>query len=106
MEIRHYLTVSGRDIYQAWLDDLKDVRARVAIQRRVDRLTAGNYGDHKFCRDGISELRIDVGAGYRVYYARAGRTILLIVCGGDKRTQAADIERAVKCWDDYQRRLP
>ena len=106
MEIRHYLTASGRDFYQAWLDDRKDMRARVAIQRRVDRLAAGNYGDHKFCRDGIWELRIDIGAGYRVYYARAGRTLLLIVCGGDKRTQAADIERAVKCWDDYQRRLP
>jgi putative addiction module killer protein len=106
MEIRHYLTASGRDLYQAWLDDLKDMRARVAIQRRVDRLAAGNYGDHEFCRDGIWELRIDVGAGYRVYYARAGRTILLIACGGDKRTQAADIKRAVKFWDDYQRRLP
>jgi putative addiction module killer protein len=106
MEIRHYLTVSGRDLYQTWLDDLKDVRARVTVQRRVDRLAAGNYGDHKFCRDGIWELRIDVAAGYRVYYARAGRTILLIVCGGDKRTQTAEIGRAVKCWDDYQRRLP
>lgn len=106
MEVRHYVTASGRDLYQAWLDDLKDMRARVAIQRRVDRLVAGNYGDHKFCRDGIWELRIDVGAGYRVYYARAGQSILLIVCGGDKRTQAADIERAVKCRNDYQRRLP
>ena len=106
MEIHHYLTASGRDIYQAWLDDLKDMRARVAIQRRVDRLAAGNFGDHEFCRDGIWELRIDVGAGYRVYYARAGRTVLLIMCGGDKRTQTADIDRAVKCWTDYQRRLP
>ncbi len=106
MEIRHYLTASGRDLFQAWLDDLKDMRARVAIQRRVDRLAAGNFGDHKLCRDGISELRIDVGAGYRVYYARVERTIVLIVCGGDKRTQTADIERAVKCRDDYQRRLP
>ena len=106
MEIRHYLTASGRDIYQTWLDELKDRRARIAIQRRVDRLAAGNYGDHKFCSDGIWELRIDVGAGYRVYYARTGRTILLILCGGDKRTQAGDIERAVKCWGDYQRRLP
>ena len=106
MEIRHYLTASGRDLFQTWLDDLKDMRARVAIQRRVDRLAAGNFGDHKLCRDGISELRIDVGAGYRVYYARMERTIVLIVCGGDKRTQTADIERAVKYRDDYQRRLP
>ncbi len=106
MEIRHYLTASGRDLFQTWLDDIRDMRARVAIQRRMDRLVAGNFGDHKFCRDGISELRIDIGAGYRVYYAKAGRTIVLIVCGGDKRTQAADIERAVKYWEDYQRRLP
>lgn len=106
MEIRRYLTASGQDLFQTWLDDLKDMRARVAIQRRIDRLAAGNFGDHKFCRDGISELRIDVGAGYRAYYARAGQAIVLIVCGGDKRTQSADIERAVRCWKDYQRRLP
>lgn len=106
MEIRHYLSASGRDFYQTWLNELKDMRARIAIQRRVDRLIAGNYGDHKFCGDGIWELRIDVAAGYRVYYARAGQTMLLIICGGDKRTQAADIERAVKFWNDYQRRLP
>ncbi len=106
MEVRHYLTESGRDLYQAWLDGLKDMRARVAIQRRVDRLTVGNYGDHKFCRDGVWELRIDVGTGYRVYYTQAGRTIVLLLCGGSKRTQKADIDRAVKYWSDYQRRLP
>ena len=106
MEIRHYVTASGRDLFQTWLDDIRDMQARVAIQRRIDRLAAGNFGDHKFCRDGISELRIDIGAGYRVYYAKAGRMLVLMVCGGDKRTQAADIERAVKCWEDYQRRLP
>jgi putative addiction module killer protein len=106
MEIRHYLTVLGRDLFQTWLDDLRDARARIAIQRRIDRLAAGNFGDHKFCREGISELRIDAGPGYRVYYAKAGQTIVLIVCAGDKRTQAADIDRAVTCWKDYQRRRP
>ena len=106
MEIRHYLTASGRDLFRSWLDDIRDMRARVAIQRRIDRLATGNFGDHKFCRDGIWELRVDVGAGYRVYYAKAGQAIVLMVCGGDKRTQTADIERAVKCWEDYQRRMP
>jgi putative addiction module killer protein len=100
------VTPSGRDLFQTWLDDLKDMRARVAIQRWVDRLSAGNFGDHKFCRDGISELRMDFGAGYRIYYAKVQQTIVLILCGGDKKTQAADIERAVKCLVDYQRRLP
>ena len=82
------------------------MRARVAVQRRVDRLAAGNYGDHEFCREGVWELRVDVGAGYRVYYAQAGRKIVLLLCGGDKRSQQADINRAVKCWNDYQRRVP
>lgn len=105
MEIRHYLTASGRDPYQDWLDKLKDMRTRINVQRRVDRVVTGNLGDHKFCRDGVWELRIDAGSGYRVYYAQTGQAIVLLLCGGDKRTQDADIDKAVKCWLDYQRRL-
>lgn len=105
MEIRHYLTSAGRDPYQSWLDRLKDLRARVAIQRRIDRIAAGHFGDHKPCRDGVSELRVDVGPGYRVYYARHDRAVVLLLCGGDKRTQASDIDAAVKYWMDYQRRV-
>lgn len=105
MEIRHYLTSAGRDPYQAWLDRLKDLRARVAIQRRIDRVAAGHFGDHKPCRDGAWEMRVDVGPGYRVYYARQAHTVVLLLCGGDKRTQASDIDAAVRYWIDYQRRL-
>jgi putative addiction module killer protein len=104
VEVRHYLTATGRDPYQSWLDRLKDLQARVAIQRRVDRIAAGHFGDHKSCGAGVWELRIDVGPGYRVYYARAGNTIVVLLCGGDKRTQQADIETAIKYWKDYQRR--
>lgn len=104
MEIRHYLTASGSDPYQRWLDDLKDLKGRVAIQRRTDRLTGGNFGDHRFCRDGVWELRIDFGPGYRVYYAQEGETIVVLLCGGSKRTQSTDINDAVKHWRDYQRR--
>jgi putative addiction module killer protein len=104
MEIRHYLSSTGRDPYQSWLDRLKDLRARVAIQRRVDRFAAGHFGDHKPCRAGVWEVRVDVGPGYRIYYARDGRTIVLLLCGGDKSTQAADVDTAVKYWMDYQRR--
>ncbi|MGH8480434.1 MAG: type II toxin-antitoxin system RelE/ParE family toxin [Gammaproteobacteria bacterium] len=106
MHIIHYLTVDDRDLYQDWVDGVRDIRARVAIQRRVDRLAGGSFGDHRFCREGAWELRIDVGAGYRVYYAQAGEALVLLLCGGDKRSQAADIDRAVECWRDYQRRLP
>ena len=64
----------------------------------------GNLGDHKFCRDGVWELRVDVGPGYRVYYAQAGQTLVLLLLGGDKRTQSADIDRAVDHWQDWNRR--
>lgn len=104
MEIDHYLTPDGQDPVQEWMDDLRDLRARVAILRRIERMRLGNFGDHKFCRDGVWELRIDVGPGYRVYYAQAGAVLVLLLLGGDKRSQSADIERAATYWQDWQRR--
>ena len=104
MEILHYLTASGDDPYQLWLDALKDLKGRVAIQRRVDRVEHGNFGDRKFCQDGVWELRIDFGPGYRVYYAQEGKSVVLLLCGGSKRNQSADIKNAVNYWRDYKRR--
>ena len=104
MEIDHYLTADGHDPVQGWMDAIRDMRARVAILRRIERLKLGNFGDHRFCRDGVWELRIDVGQGYRVYYAQAGQTLVLLLCGGDKRTQSADINRAADYWQDWERR--
>jgi putative addiction module killer protein len=78
--------------------------ARVAILRRVDRLTVGNFGEHKFLQDGVWELKIDLGPGYRVYYALEQTTVVLLLCGGSKGTQAADIAKAVRYWQDYQHR--
>jgi len=104
LEILHYLTASGDDPYQLWLDALKDLKGRVAIQRRVDRVEPGNFGDHKFCQDGVWELRIDLGPGYRVYYALEERNVVLLLCGGSKRNQSADIKDAVNYWRDYKRR--
>ncbi|KXW57288.1 type II toxin-antitoxin system RelE/ParE family toxin [Ferrovum myxofaciens] len=103
-EIRHYLTTDEKDIYLDWLRELRDVTAKIAVNRRVTRIELGNFGDHKFCRDGVWELRIDVGSGYRVYYAVSGKEIVLLLCGGDKRTQDADIDRACGYWQDWQRR--
>ncbi len=104
MELLHYLGPKREDVYQEWLDGLRDTRARVAIQRRVDRVASGNFGDHKFCRDGVWELRIDFGPGFRVYYALAGETIILLLSGSDKSDQRAEIDRAVGYWKDWQRR--
>ena len=103
-EIRHYLTADEKNVYLDWLRKLRDTTVRIAINRRVNRVELGNFGDHKFCRDGVWELRIDMGAGYRVYYAVAGKEIVLLLCGGDKRTQDGDIDRACEYWQDWQRR--
>lgn len=103
-EARHYLTPDGKDVFLDWLRKLRDVTAKIAVDRRVNRIELGNFGDHKFCRDGVWELRIDVGPGFRVYYAVADKEIVLLLCGGDKRTQDADIDRACGYWQDWQRR--
>jgi putative addiction module killer protein len=103
-EIRRYRTSDGKVVLSDWLRSLRDAKARIAIDRRIIRMELGNFGDHKFCRDGVWEMRIDVGPGYRVYYALAGTTVVLLLLGGDKRTQDADISRAEEYWRDWQRR--
>lgn len=104
MDVVRYITESGKDVFGEWLADLDDTRAAAKIVIRIDRLAAGNLGDCKPLGDGVWELRVDWGPGYRVYYAMAGRTRVLLLCGGDKRKQAADIKRAVEYWNDYKRR--
>lgn len=95
---------AGRDIFGDWLADLKDVRARAKVAVRIDRIATGNFGDCKALREGLYELRIDWGPGYRVYYAMIGRQIVLLLCGGDKRKQSSDIERAFEYLEDYKER--
>lgn len=103
-EIRHYLTTDGFDVFQDWLTQLRDKLPKMAVVKRVNRVEAGNFGDHKFCRDGVCELRVDIGPGYRVYYALAGKQVVLLLCGGDKGSQGADIDRACAYWKDWQNR--
>ena len=91
-----YVDDSGRDIFQEWFETLRDTTGREAIARTLYRLKDGNFGDHKYLRDGVNELRIHVGAGYRVYYSVVGSTDVVLLCGGSKRTQKKDIDNAVK----------
>ena len=105
MEIVHYTTENGSDPYQEWMDALRDTRARIAVLRRVDRAAQGNFGDHKHCRDGVWEMRVDAGPGYRVYYFQHGQTLVVLLCAGDKRTQDADINKAVACKTDFLRQV-
>lgn len=102
-EIRHYLTEDDKDVYLEWLKAQRDTVAKVAIVKRINRIELGNFGDHDFCRDGVWELRIDVGAGYRVYYAISSTDTVLLLCGGNKRTQTADINRACEYWNNWKK---
>lgn len=82
--------------YAQWLDGLRDINARARIQARIGRLATGNAGDVNPVGEGISELRIDYGPGYRVYFTKRGRELVILLAGGDKSTQAADIKAALR----------
>ena len=90
------LQIRKTETFAQWLDGLRDVRARARVQVRIERLAAGNPGDVQPVREGVSEMRIDYGPGYRVYFKRIGREIVILLAGGDKRTQAADIKTALR----------
>src|SRR5574337_1429446 len=94
LEARQYQTADGRTPFAEWLKALRDRQAVSAITALLTHLAAGNRGDWKSTGAGVLELRIDTGPGYRVYCGQDGKTLVLLLCGGDKRTQAKDIERA------------
>lgn len=104
MEVRYYVTEDGREPFVEWLEDLKGSKERGAIRARIVRLQLGNPGDSKPVGDGIWELRIDIGPGYRVYYAQSGKLTMLLLFGGSKRSQRSDIRLAKEYWQDYTRR--
>ena len=83
-------------VYRDWINGLRDRVARARIQVRVDRLVHGNPGSHRALREGVSELKIDVGPGYRVYFTERDGELIIVLAGGDKSTQRRDIERAIK----------
>ncbi len=84
------------ETFERWLLRLKDPRARYRINARISRISLGNFGDTKSVRGGVDELRIDYGPGYRIYYTRKGPVIIVLLVGGDKSTQEADIKKAVE----------
>ena len=84
------------DVFDRWLDGLRDVRARARVQARIERLAAGNPGDVQPVGQGVSEMRIDYGPGYRVYFKAIGQELVILLAGGDKSTQSADIKTALR----------
>lgn len=99
-----YQDRNGHKPYAEWLDSLTDRQAKARILVRVNRMAAGNFGDCKPLRDGVLELKIDIGPGYRVYLSRQGPLLVLLLCGGDKTDQSRNIERAIAYLKDWKQR--
>lgn len=102
--IHYYLTTDEVNVAGKWLRSLRDPIAKAKITTRISRFEKGNFGGHKPCRGGVWEMRVDEGPGYRVYYALATQQVVLLLCGGDKTTQDADIETAIEYWEDWKAR--
>ena len=98
------IEIRKTQVFEEWFVALRDRQARLRIQARIDRLMFANPGQHRMLTRGVCEMKIDHGPGYRVYYARAGERLILLLVGGDKRRQQADIGAAVEYWKDWKRR--
>jgi len=103
-KIDYYVTDSGRKPFKEWLEDLRDVHGRAKIRIRLDRARLGNLGDNRSVGEGVHELRIKCGPGYRVYYGLEDGRLILLLLGGDKSSQVKDITKAKEFWKNHQGR--
>ncbi|MEX2491298.1 MAG: type II toxin-antitoxin system RelE/ParE family toxin [Nitrospirales bacterium] len=103
-EIIYYVTAQGEEPFIQWLDGLSDRRSRNRIRTKIHRVSLGNLGDHKSVGDGVFELRLDYGPGFRVYCGFEGDALVVLLCGGDKSSQEKDIQLAQTYWEDYRSR--
>ena len=101
-EVVAFRTKAGQVPFEEWLNDLEDKRAVARVLARLARVRLGNLGDCKSVGEGVSELRVDYGPGYRVYLGQKGQTLVVLLCGGDKRTQDRDIRLARQFWQEYK----
>jgi len=100
-EIEIYETPEGKRPFSEWLDSLRDSKTQGKIQTRIDRVEEGNLGNYRSVGQGVCELKIDYGSGYRIYFGQIGSTVVLL-CGGDKNTQEQDIRKAQEYWEEYK----
>ena len=104
-EVRVYARSDGSEPFTQWLRRLRDEANRNRIRQRIARVRLGNFGDTRSVGDGVHELRIHAGPGYRVYFGREGDAVVILLCGGDKGSQERDIERAQDYWRDHRSRV-
>lgn len=100
-QIEIYCSTNGKKPFISWIESLKDKKIRYRVKERLDRIAIGNMGDCKSIRQGVSELRLDFGPGYRVYFGEENQKIIILLCAGDKSTQERDIKKAIQYWEDY-----
>jgi putative addiction module killer protein len=103
-QIEYYRRFDGHVPYEDWFRSLQDLQAKAIIRTRLNRVQVGNFGDCEPAREGVHELKIDYGPGYRVYFGKIGLTIVLILCGGPKKTQSKDISLAITYFAEYKKR--
>jgi putative addiction module killer protein len=101
-EIRRYVTFDDRVPFDEWFNSLGDTKAKNKIEAKLERVKLGNLGNYRSVGEGVCELKINSGPGYRIYFGQIGTTIVLLLCGGDKSTQDQDIPIAIEYWKDYR----
>jgi len=101
-EIQRYIASDGKNPYDQWFYSLRDINAQAKIISRLNRIADGNLGDYRSVGEGVCELKINYGLGYRIYFGQIGITIVLLICGGDKSTQDRDIRQAKEYWTNYR----
>lgn len=103
-ELEYYISTTGKIPFKEWLQGLRDVSGRAKIRVRLDRVRLGNMGDNRTVGEGVRELKVDYGPGYRIYFAQEGARIILLLLGGEKSSQDKDIKAAKEYWNDHKRR--
>lgn len=103
-QLEVYEAANGKRPFTEWLNGLKDRSGRIAIRMRLERLELGNFGKCRSLAEGVHELKIDLAGGYRVYFGMRGKICILLLCGGNKRTQESDIKKAKEYFADYKKR--
>ena len=103
-DVQLYVTEEGKSPVEDWLKGLRDRKARATIDARIARMRLGLVSQVREVGEGVHEMKVDMGPGYRVYFGNVSNVVVLLLCGGDKRTQKADIKRAKEFWSDYQGR--
>ena len=103
-QVYRYQTIERKQPFTEWVGSFKDRNIRTLIRTRTVRLSRGNFGDYKMIGEGVFESRIHFGPGYRIYFGIDGEKLIILLCGGEKSTQASDIRQAQNYWRDYLRR--